>query len=159
MRKGKKGPKQGWYILQYPAKFKVPVDRFMNSFKILEYRGVERSAVQYKSGLELRMIKYCDLNPKVIEWSLEPFHIPYVSPIDSKTHRYFPDVWMKFSNNNSFLVEVKSHQETQYPNKKDKYFGDKLKTYLINQAKWSAAVKFCQQKNLNFKILTEKILK
>lgn len=153
MRSSKK-PKQGYYRLNHPEKFQPPVDRHMKS-TIVQNNGI---FVQYKSGLELKSFKYCDNNPKVQEWSLEPFHIPYISPIDGKPHRYFPDIWMKFTSGDIFIVEVKSSAETKMPRKNDKYYGSKLNTYLVNQAKWEQAKKFATAKNCNFVILTEKVL-
>lgn len=150
---GKRGVRQGFYKLMNPAKFKLPVDGFMQSTKMIE--GF--LCVQYKSGLELKSFKYCDLNPKVVEWSLEPFHIPYLSPVDGKTHRYFPDLWIRFESA-VFLVEVKPSAETKMPRKNDKRYGAKLNTYLVNQAKWQAAREFAKAKNCNFCILTEKQL-
>lgn len=148
-------PKQGFYKLSFPEKFKAPVDGFMQSTKIID--GM--LCIQYKSSLELKTFKYCDHNPKVMEWSLEPFHIPYISPIDGKPHRYFPDVWMKFQTGDVFIVEIKPDAGTKMPRKNDKRYGPKLNTFLVNQAKWEAARNFARSKGSNFVILTEKTLK
>lgn len=132
----------------------MPVDGFMQSTKIIE----GKLCVQYKSSLELKTFKYCDHNPKIAEWSLEPFHIPYVSPVDGKKHRYFPDVWLRFTNGVTFIVEIKPFNETKLPRKNDKRYGHKMNTYLINQAKWESAKNFAMAKNSNFMVLTEKTL-
>ena len=143
-------PYQGWYKLHNPQKFRLPIDKHMKSYR--------DGHVQYKSGLELKSFKYADLNPRISEWSLEPFHIPYLSPLDGKMHRYFPDLWLRFETGTIFIVEIKSSSETKAPRKNDKAYGRKLQTFLINQAKWNAAKAFCQQKKANFVILTEKVL-
>lgn len=147
--------KQGWYKLNFPNKFKPPSDNHMQSYKVVN--GIP--VVQYKSSLELAGFKYCDLNPKIKEWSLEPFPIGYLSPVDMKVHRYFPDLWIRFESDDLFIVEIKSSNETKMPRKSDKRYAQKLQTYLINQAKWDACRNFCAEKGANFVILTEKILK
>lgn len=133
----------------------MPVDGFMQSTKIID----ESLCVQYKSSLELKAFKYCDHNPKVEEWSLEPFHIPYQSPVDGKVHRYFPDIWIRFVSGDVFIVEIKPHAETKMPRSNDKRYSQKLNTYLINQAKWEAARNFAKAKTANFMVLTEQVLK
>lgn len=133
----------------------MPEDNYMQSTKMIE----DHLCVQYKSGLELKAFKYCDLNPKIESWSLEPFHIQYLSPVDGKVHRYFPDIWLKFTSGDIFIVEIKSSGETKMPRKNDKQYSAKLNTYLINQAKWEQARKFAKAKNCNFMVLTENVLK
>lgn len=154
MAKRYKKPKQGYYKLNFPERFKMPVDSFMKSTKVID----GNLCVQYKSGLELKAFKYCDHNPKIKEWSLEPFHIPYMSPVDGKAHRYFPDIWIRFQNDMVFIVEVKSSSETKMPRKNDKRYSSKINTYLVNQAKWQAAKGLAESKNANFVIITEKVL-
>lgn len=146
--------KQGFYRLRHPEKFKMPVDSYMKSTKVID----GALCAQYKSSLELKAFKYCDNNPKIQEWSLEPFHIPYISPVDGKPHRYFPDIWLKFTSGDVFIVEIKSESETKMPRKNDKRYGAKINTYLVNQAKWDAARNFAQAKNCNFMVLTDKVL-
>lgn len=150
MKRKKPRFKQGWYQLNFPGKFRPPLDTTMGSYK--------DGWVQYKSGLELRSFKYCDLNPKVVEWSLEPFAIGYLSPRDMKVHRYFPDLWLRFETGVNFVVEIKPSSETKMPRKSDKQYARKLETYLVNQAKWEAARNFCKEKGAHFQVLTEKVL-
>lgn len=138
----------------------------MKSFKVVEdyiYENdkkikVEVPVVQYKSRLELSSFKYCDLNPKIKEWSLEPFPISYLNPKDFKPHRYFPDLWVRFESGDIFIIEIKSHNETVMPSKRSKRYAEQLQTYLVNQAKWQAAKTFCTEKGANFVVLTEKVL-
>lgn len=141
---------QGWYELQFPEKFKQPIDNHMKSYK--------DGHVNHKSGLELKAFRYCDYNPSILEWSLEPFAIQYLSPIDSKMHRYYPDIWIRFKTGEVFLVEIKSSAETKLPRKNDKMYAKKMQTFLVNQAKWQAAKGFCEVNNMHFQILTEKVL-
>lgn len=129
-----------------------------------KYKG-DASNVWYRSSWELKMMKYCDSKSHIIEWSSEEVIIPYLSPIDGKMHRYFPDFLVTLINNNGkkekILIEVKPKKYTQPPNKQKrqtrKYITE-VKTWGINEAKWKAAEHFCKKKGWQFKIFTERDL-
>lgn len=153
-----KKAKQGWYELVNPEKFVMPMDEHMKSYK--------DGFLNYKSGLELTAIRYCDFNKHVVKFSLEPFAIKYFKPETGKTHRYYIDLFIEFSNRERFLVEVKSYGETIPPKKPRKKtqkalmnYQKALITYSTNQAKWNAAREFAKKNNLKFIILTENELK
>ncbi len=150
--------KKTWYRLKNPDKFQKPHDEYMKSFN--ESTG----EVLSKSSLELKTIQYCDLNPNVLKFSLEPFAIKYIKPTDNKVHRYYPDVLIAFKNK-TFLVEIKSSAETKPPkppkkitSKSSKNYSKAVMTYKINSAKWKAASKFCKEKGIEFIFITEKEL-
>ena len=42
---------------------------------------------------------YCDKNTKILEWGSEEIALPYISPHDSRVHRYFPDFYIKVQEN------------------------------------------------------------
>ena len=54
---------------------------------------------------------HLDENPSVIGWSNEEIIIPYLSPVDGRWHRYFPDFYVKVKNREgieeSLILEVK----------------------------------------------------
>jgi hypothetical protein len=118
--------------------------------------------VQFKSGLELSAIKYCDFNKHIVKFSLEPFSIQYLKPTTGKYHRYFIDLFLEFSTGQKFIVEIKSKGET-VPPQKPKRKTDKsimnyqkaLQTYAINCAKWKAAKIWAEERNMKFIFLTE----
>ena len=151
---------RGWYKLLNPQKFIPQIDKFMGSFNESE------NSVEYKSGLELKAMKYCDFNKHIIKWSCEPFNVPYLKPTTGKMHRYFIDLFIEFSTGDKFIVEIKSSGETKPPRKPSKKtdkaimnYQKGLQTYAINQAKWKAAEEFAKKNNMRFIILTEKELK
>lgn len=81
----------------------------------------------------------------VTEWNSEGLHIPYVSPVDGKTHKYHVDFVVKNSAGEVTLIEVKPFKETQAPGKPKKQtpkamfsYERALLTYQVNQAKWRA---------------------
>jgi len=122
----------------------------------------------YRSGLELKFMRWCDNNSNVIMWGSESVVIPYTSPLDNKVHRYFVDniVILKDANipnkRHKYLIEIKPSKQTQTPtttNRKSKknLLYEQL-TYAKNTAKWNAAKKWCEKNNYEFKIITEKDL-
>jgi hypothetical protein len=109
-------------------------------------------------------MKYLDENSNVIYWASEELVIPYVSPVDNKVHRYFPDFIVKVLNKEgketTMVLEVKPEKQTRPPSRKrkTKQFIQESITYAINEAKWKAAELFCLEHEWKFKILTEKEL-
>lgn len=129
-----------------------------------KYKG-DPTQIVYRSLWELKLMTYLDGHKDVIEWASEEFCIPYRSPIDGRTHRYFPDFWMKKKNRDGavevVVVEVKPEKQTRPPEpqkRKTKRYITEVTTWGINNAKWQAAERFCTQKGWKFIIMTEKEL-
>ena len=116
--------------------------------------------------MELRFMKWCDSSEKILQWSSEEVVIPYISPIDNKRHRYFPDFLIQTAKG-WFLIEVKPQVESRPPKKKlvekldlkkKRRYMKSVRTWLVNEAKWEAAKKVCEIKGWTFEIFTEKQL-
>ena len=110
-------------------------------------------------------MKTFDVNSNVVSWASEEVCIPYISPIDNKTHKYFPDFLIELKSKNgqieTLLIEVKPSKQTTEPQKPKsgkitRRFVTESKSYAINTAKWKAAEKACEKMGWKFKILTEK---
>ena len=88
-----------------------------------KYKGNPTNIV-YRSLLERRFMVYLGNTPAVLKWSSEEIIIPYVSPIDNRVHRYFPDFYMKYKNKYGMtvnqLIEIKPSKQTKPPNPKRK---------------------------------------
>lgn len=130
-----------------------------------KYRGDVKNII-YRSSWELKFMKYCDSNDNILEWGSEELYIPYISPVDGKRHRYFPDFYIKVRNKNGkikkYLVEVKPKYQVEGPKvqqRKTKRYLNEVVTYAVNQAKWAAAKEFCYDHQWEFIILTEQELK
>ena len=130
-----------------------------------KYKG-DPSNVIYRSSWEYKFMKWCDVTPSVQEWGSEEIIIPYVSPVDRRVHRYFPDFYVKARTKDNkikkYIVEVKPEKQCMVPKRpkrQTKKFINEVKTYGINQAKWKAATEYCLDRNMEFMILTEKHLK
>jgi len=116
----------------------------------------------YRSLWELKFMKYCDINENIIKWSSEEIWIPYISPLDNRCHKYFPDFYIKYKNTNEIikesLIEIKPKRQVNGP-KVSKKINQKqileMKEFTKNQAKWKAAEEFCADRRWEFQILTE----
>jgi len=117
--------------------------------------------IVYRSLLERRFMLYCDRTEDVVNWASEEISIPYISPIDKKLHRYYPDFIVKTSKGKKLIIEIKPYRQTSQPKapkrKTRAYLREQLE-YIKNNAKWKAAKAFCEDKGFEFKILTEKEL-
>lgn len=127
------------------------------------------SNIIYRSSLELRLFKFLDDSEHVISYASEEMSIPYVSPIDNRIHRYFPDVVIKKRGADGkvsvVIMEVKPSVQTKPPRTpksataaNQKRLLNEAKTYAINSAKWKAARKFCEEHGWEFVLITEKEL-
>ena len=129
-----------------------------------KYKGNPQNII-YRSLWERKFMVYCDTNDKVLEWGSEEIIIPYISPWDSKVHRYFPDFYIKVKQSNGntkkFIIEVKPKKQTRPPKpvvRKTKRWIKEVRTFGINEAKWKHATKWCKDNDMEFKILTEEEL-
>lgn len=126
-----------------------------------KYKGDPNNII-YRSSYELEFMKWCDRSENVLQYSSEEFFIPYVSPIDNRVHRYFPDFLIKIKENTgeikTYVIEVKPKKqltEPKVPKRKSKSWLYEMNMYNINQAKWKAAKEFCDDRRMSFKIITE----
>ena len=128
-----------------------------------KYKGDVRNII-CRSSWEYIFCSWCDLNENIIEWGSEEFFIPYRAP-DGRVRRYFPDFIMKVRENSgdikTYVIEVKPAKQTRRPKPRKKVTKSYLyecKTYEVNQAKWKAASEWCKDRQVEFKIVTEKEL-
>ena len=125
-----------------------------------KYVGDPKKIV-YRSLLERRFMRYCDLNQDILYWASEELPIRYFNPIDKKFHRYFPDFVVKTSKQKKYMIEVKPSRQIgkpKPPKKKTKSYMRESFEYIKNQAKWQAAKSYCEDNDLEFKIISEKDL-
>lgn len=129
-----------------------------------KYIGDSNNIV-YRSGWELRVMKYLDENGNVLKWASEEIIIPYISPVDNRPHRYFVDFYVEAVGRDGgvkkMLLEVKPASQSKPPKpqqRKTKKYITEVMTWGVNEAKWKAAKEFCLDKGWEFKVLTEKEL-
>jgi hypothetical protein len=127
-----------------------------------KYRGDYKNII-YRSLWERKFMVYCDQSDNIIEWGSEEVIIPYVSPLDGRIHRYFPDFYIKVKQASGklkkFIIEVKPKKQCSppnpNPNRRTKRWISEVRTWGVNEAKWKSAVDWCDNNDMEFKILTE----
>jgi len=128
-----------------------------------KYRG-DPTNIIYRSSWERRVMNYLDNEKNCVWWSSEELVVPYRSPVDQKSHRYFPDFVFRMLQKNdkqkTLVLEVKPEKQTKAPTqkRKTKTFISESITYAINQEKWRAADLFCREHGWQFMLVTEKDL-
>ena len=129
-----------------------------------KYKG-DPTNIIYRSLWERKFMVWCDRNINVEEWGSEEIIIPYISPVDGRVHRYFPDFWVKIKESTGvkqYIVEVKPLKQTQVPKPQkrqtQKYLTEVM-TYAKNDAKWRAAQEFCDDRGWKFRLITERELR
>jgi hypothetical protein len=134
-----------------------------------KYKG-DPTNIVFRSLLERKFMIYCDTNQSILQWSSEEIIIPYVSPVDNRWHRYFPDFYIKYrdreNNIRESLIEVKPYSQISSPKIKMSARGKPTSRFLreavtweVNQAKWKAAIEYCLDRKWEFKLMTEKELR
>ena len=126
-----------------------------------KYKGDFRR-IFYRSSWELMFMKYCDRENNVLEWGSEEIIIPYRCPTDGRVHRYYPDFYVKVRDKDGslkkYIVEVKPKKQTKppkAPQRKTRRYLQEVNTFMKNSAKWKAAKNYCDDRRMDFLILTE----
>lgn len=119
----------------------------------------------HRSGLEKRYFKWFDREKSIKLWGSEEFHIPYISPVDKRPHRYFVDVILQMESGERIIAEIKPWSQCSEPKKPKTNnrkaamrYANELITYEVNQAKWKAAEQYCKERGITFLVLTERNL-
>lgn len=128
---------------------------------IKKYKG-NPDKIYYRSLWERNFMVYCDNRSAILEWGSEEVVIPYISPLDGRRHRYFPDFYIKVKQSDGstkkIIIEVKPKKQCgppPIPKRKTKRFINEVRTWGVNKAKWEAAIEWCEDRGMEFKILTE----
>jgi hypothetical protein len=120
-----------------------------------KYIGKNRP--KYRSGWEFTFMQFCDNNKNVLKWASEAISIPYRSPLTGKMKNYIPDFFVVYQNKNgqqvAEVVEIKPKKQSLIESKvasaKDRA------VVAVNHAKWAAAMAYCKQAGLTFRVITE----
>jgi hypothetical protein len=120
-----------------------------------KYEG-EVDKIFARSSWEASVMKFFDGSRDIIRWGSEINVIPYLSPLDSRVHEYWPDFWVELRKKDGSIVreivEVKPRHESE-----EKYAkNDRSKNaLLVNNAKWAAAHLYCESRGMKFRVITE----
>jgi hypothetical protein len=113
----------------------------------------DSSKVIYRSSWEKKFMEYCDFTSAILKWGNEPTGIPYFNPITKKMSTYWIDFYIATRTDSNqiqeWLIEIKPNKYINPPNE-PKNLNEKVilnyakhsKAYIINSAKFSAAIPF-----------------
>ena len=126
-----------------------------------KYVGDPKNII-YRSSWECRVMDWLDRNPDIISWASEELIVPYISPVDGRWHRYFPDFLVKVKTKSNtvktMMLEVKPKKQTSAPEpqkRKTKRYINEVMTWGVNQSKWKYAKEYCLDRGWEFHIITE----
>ena len=71
-----------------------------------KYKG-DPTRIIYRSLWERKFMNFCDTKPSVTKWASEEISIPYISPVDNRLLRYFPDYLVKTDKGKKFCIEIR----------------------------------------------------
>lgn len=115
--------------------------------------------IAFRSSWELRFFQWLDSTPSILRWGSEEMFIPYLSPLDGRVHRYFPDIVVLYKHKDGSLrkeiVEVKPYKETV---ETPKMTAREAQALAVNRAKWTAAAEFASQHGATFRVVTERTM-
>ncbi len=110
----------------------------------------------YRSSWEAHFMRFCDNDPRVLQWSSESIRIPYINPLTGRNAMYYPDFFVVYidgaNKQHGEIIEVKPASETTLAAARSER--DKM-SIILNMAKWQAAQAFCKSHGLIFRTLNE----
>lgn len=131
--------------------------------------------VIYRSSWEYKFCIYCDTTPSVTKWSSEPtfspFPIKYYNPISNTVRNYYVDFYLRVLDEDGterdYIAEVKPKNQTKIPDpitgnktlKKLKSYNYLLESFLVNDAKSTAAQQFAALHGWEYMVVTEDFIK
>lgn len=167
-------PHQGVYVPTHPDKVVGGEIIYRSEWESKFARWCDDNPAVIEWGCETACIQY--RNPAAVD--LDACRKFNVSPMDPKNwpvHNYYPDFYLCIRDDDDedgtkvkkMLIEIKPLYQTEKPIpppvgaklQEQKRFNEAAKTYLQNIKKWEAAVQWCADRGMEFKVFTEVTLK
>ena len=144
--------KQGIYEIENPQKYIGDIHNII-----------------FRSSWEYKFCRYCDKNPNILKWNSEPLEIRFWNPIDKKEHSYFPDYYIKTKKadgtTEDWIIEIKPSSQYQLEKKpvlsgrltekRIRSHNEQMKTWIVNRAKFDAAMNFAKYNGYKFGTIDE----
>lgn len=105
----------------------------------------------YRSSWEKTFLSWLEASREVKSWNSECIPISYIYK-DGTTHTYYPDYFVEFQDGRKCIVEIKPKSQTTRPLNENSWA---WKEWTKNCCKWKAAMQWCQDHSMQFKIITE----
>ena len=123
---------------------------------------VSKEKLEYAKAVESGAVAFQRLS----KWQSEEKAIWYDNPITKRKARYFPDFIVEYERSDGItmqeMVEIKPARQVEgpptNPKRRTKAWMNAVMTYAQNMAKWKAARRWCEDRGMNFRIVTEKEL-
>lgn len=113
----------------------------------------------YRSSWEFQLMHKFDTSTAIKEWSSEPIKLKYLNPLKQRYSWYVPDFFVVYIDKNNKqhreLIEVKPLKESSIVEAKSER--DKINC-IINDSKWRVAKRWCQERGIVFRVITEREL-
>jgi len=118
---------------------------------------IGKKTPHYRSGWENTFMRFCDLNPAILQWASESIHINYRNPFTNKMTIYVPDFLIiyvdKLGAQHAEVVEIKPSTQTTMESARSTR--DQAAA-ILNMCKWEAARAWCKAQGMTFRVVTEK---
>lgn len=163
-------PHQGVYIPKNPGKVVGGDVIYRSSWEMAFARWCDDNPAVIEWGCETASIQY--RNPAAVD--LDACRKYGVSPLDPANwpiNNYYPDFYVELradddedgTKTKKLFIEIKPKHQTERPIpppvgaklQEQKRFNEAARTYLQNDAKWKAAIVWCQDRGIEFKVFTE----
>jgi len=137
---------------------------YYNALNLQKYIG--KGPIIYRSGLELKFMRWCDKTDTILRWSSETIVVEYYDTIKRKNRKYYVDNFVEILEGEvvkKYLVEIKPHKQTIEPKpskgkKKSNLLYEQMMWVNNHHDKWPAARAFAEKHGMEFIIITEKEL-
>lgn len=110
-----------------------------------------------RSSWEFVFMRMLDEHPGVQNWASESIQIPYRDPLTGKHTIYVPDFFINYvdknGKNHAEVIEVKPQSQTLREKVGKSLYNQEQ--YIKNLAKWEAAVGWCKQQGIKFRVVNE----
>lgn len=163
-------PHQGVYVPKNPSKVVGGEIIYRSAWEAAFARWCDDNPAVIEWGCETAAIQY--RNPAAVD--LDACRKYNSSPLDPNNwpiQNYYPDFYIELradddedgTKTKKMFIEIKPKHQTERPTpppvgaklQEQKRFNDAARTYLQNDAKWKAAIKWCEERGIEFRVFTE----
>lgn len=124
-----------------------------------KYVGKSANRIMFRSSWELAFMKWLDKSDAILRWGSEELAIPYVSPVDGRVHRYFPDMVIMYKDATNQIrkeiIEIKPYKESVATPRMTARDAQALQ---VNEAKWKYAADWATRNGAVFRVITERTM-
>ena len=124
-----------WHDIAAKKRKKTRKPKFREGY---HQSSIMNKPLHYRSGYEKTIYECLDVDAEVNAFNVEPFKISYLHK--GKEHKYIPDLIVQFIDGSTEVWEIKPANQTFLE---------------VNQNKWRAANKACQNRGWKFIVITE----